>query len=109
MGDLVRGLADPEVKTIVLGEVKPKTDLKTILKLIQTKEYAKSTSSPQVVSEVTGESEVYNCRYSGGMHKKCIDNCLDTDKTCRNCSKTSHFAKVCRSRADKIKKKIKNQ
>ena len=29
MGNLVRGLSDPEIKSIVLGEVEQKMDLKT--------------------------------------------------------------------------------
>ena len=38
---MVQGLADPEVKTIVLGEVEQKTELNELIKLIQAKEYAK--------------------------------------------------------------------
>ena len=44
MGDLVRGLADAEVKTHVLGEVEQKTDLEELIKLVQAKEYAKQST-----------------------------------------------------------------
>ena len=33
-----------------------------------------------------------------------VKTCPATDKTCRNCSKTGHFAKVCRSKTDNKKK-----
>ena len=43
MGDFVRGLADSEIKTVVLGEVEQKTNLAELITLIQTKEYANSS------------------------------------------------------------------
>ena len=91
MGELVRGIADPEVKTLVLGEVEPKIDLKSLVKLIQTKEYAKSTSAPQVVAELSGKSEGHSCDNCGKVHDKGRKNCPAYGKTCTNCEKKGHF------------------
>ena len=97
MGELVRGIADPEVKTLVLSEVEPQTDLKSLVKLIQTKEYAKSTSTPQVVAEISGKSEGSSCGNCGKSHEKGRKNCPAYDKTCTNCEKKGHFRAVCKS------------
>ena len=98
MGDVVRGLADPEVKAIVLGEVEQKTDLKGLIQLIQAKEYGKSsTATPAAsVSEFSpaGKRKCFNC---GGAHKGGKDNCPANGRKCNNCSKLGHFAKVCRT------------
>ena len=98
MGDVVRGLADPEVKAIVLGEVEQKTDLKGLIQLIQAKEYGKSsTDTPAAsVSELSpaGKRKCFNC---GGAHKGGKDNCPANGRKCNNCSKLGHFAKVCRT------------
>ena len=48
MGELVRGLADPEIKQLVLSEVDQIKDLATLVKLIEAKEYGKS---PQLALE----------------------------------------------------------
>ena len=73
MGDIVRGLADPEVKTIVLGEVEQKTDLNELIKLIQAKEYAK-------LSGGTGSAVVSTLN----------ENKTKDFKKCQNCN-TEHF------------------
>ena len=39
MGDIVRGLADPEIKAAILGEVEQHTVLDDLVKLIHAKEY----------------------------------------------------------------------
>lgn len=49
-GDVVRGLADPEVKAIVLGEVNQKTNLKGLIQLIQATEYGKSSIATPAAS-----------------------------------------------------------
>ena len=105
MGDVVRGLADPEVKAIVLGEVEQKTDLKELIKLIQAKEYGKSSTSAATVSvSELSPTEKRKCSYCGGVHKGGKDNCPANGKKCNNCSKLGHFAKVCRSK-ENLKKK----
>ena len=45
MGEVVRGLADPEIKAIVLGEVEQKTQLDDLITLIQAKEYGRGNAS----------------------------------------------------------------
>ena len=53
MGDLVRGLNDPEIKSIVLGEVEQKVELKELIELIQAKEYGRqSTNTSAVVNAI---------------------------------------------------------
>ena len=45
MGNLVRGLSDNEIKSIVLGEVQQETELNGLIKLIQAKEYGHLSTS----------------------------------------------------------------
>ena len=90
MGELVRGLADTDIKTIVLGEVEQKTELDELIKLIQAKEYAKSSTasaSPSVNALVfTVDDPCPNC---AGTHTKAPgwrESCPAKGKKCSDCS-----------------------
>ena len=107
-GDIVRSLADPEIKTIVLGEVEQKTQLEDLVALIQAKEYGRTSASTSNVgsgvSAVEKSSASYpNCGNKNVKGDDWKDNCPAANKTCENCDKTGHFARVCRS-----KKKVPN-
>ena len=74
IGDIVRGLADPEIKAIVLGEVEQKSDLTDLITLIQAKEYGRlsSCASPSintVISSVTPSGGTRKCSNCGRQHK----------------------------------------
>ena len=72
MGELVRGLADPDIKQLVLSEVVQKEDLPSLISLIEAKEYGKRSSMP---SESVG-----------GIGNKPPNK---TPNECRNCG-TNH-------------------
>ena len=100
MGELVRGLGDPEVKAIVLSEVEQKTDLSELICLIQAKEYGRSSSSTPAISAIfpSGKKKCPNC---GSHHEKGTswkEHCPAQKKNCNKCGKIGHFASVCRSK-----------
>ena len=108
MGDIVRGLADPEVKTIVLGEVEQKTDLNELIKLIQAKEYAKlsgGTSSAVVTTLNENKAKDFkkcqNCNTEHFRGAGWREHCPAHGKKCNKCRITGHFAIVCRSKNKK--------
>ena len=105
MGELVRGLADPEIKQLVLSEVDQIKDLATLVKLIEAKEYGKRSSTG------TGDLNALTktgkpCGYCGSNHsnsKDWKDKCPAKGKECSKCGKLNHFAKMCRSKGDQKK------
>ena len=106
MGDLVRGLGDPEIKSIVLGEVEQKTELNGLIELIQAKEYGRSSSSQSAVNSVTSGTPRRKCPNCGRIHEKGAtwrEHCPAKAQKCNECGKVGHFAAVCRSK-DKGKK-----
>ena len=111
MGELVRGLADTDIKTIVLGEVEQKTELDELIKLIQAKEYAKSSTSAASTSvnalSFTDNDPCPNC---AGTHTKAPgwrESCPAKGKKCLDCKKIGHFKAACKSRPRKNSKKAK--
>ena len=99
----MRGLSDPEVKTVVLGEVEQKTDLEELVKLIQAKKYAKqSTSTSNTVSGLSKDKPC--CGNCGKEHQKGRSNCPAQGKKCNKCDKMNHFASVCKSKPKPRKK-----
>ena len=101
MGDLVRGLGDPEIKSIVLGEVEQKTELNGLIELIQAKEYGRSSSSQSVVNSVTSGTPRRKCPNCGRIHEKGVtwkEHCPAKAQKCNECGKVGHFAAVCRSK-----------
>ena len=71
MGEIVRGLADSDIKTVVLGEVEQKANLEDLVQLIQAKEYAKSyTSGPSLSVISTEESVVKLCTNCNTGHER---------------------------------------
>ena len=55
MGEIVRGLADADIKTVVLGEVEQKANLDDLVQLIQAKEYAKSSTSGSTMNAMSSK------------------------------------------------------
>ena len=101
MGDIVRGLADPEVKTIVLGEVEQKTELNEVIKLIQAKEYAKlSGGTGSAVVSTLNENKTkdlkkcQNCNTEHFCGPGWREHCPAYGKKCNKCKITGHFAIV---------------
>ena len=100
MGELVRGLADVEVKKAVLGEVEQKTELDGLIKLIQAKEYAKSSTavdSPSVSAMKQSTKLCPNCNTEHIRGSNWRKHCPANGKKCNDCRKTGHFAICCKS------------
>ena len=100
MGDVVRGLADNEIKAAVLGEVEQWTNLEDLVSLIQAKEYGRTSTSMQNTSmSAVGAKDPIICPNCGGNHREgdtWREFCQAAKKVCRNCDKIGHLAKVCR-------------
>ena len=110
MGDLVRGLGDPEIKAVVLGEVEQRTELKGLIELVQAKEYGRLSTSVQArVSGVLSRSKTPRaCQNCGGEHEKGAtwkEHCPAKNKKCNDCRKVGHFAICCR-KTKSAKKKV---
>ena len=90
MGDIVRGLADPEIKATVLGEVEQHTVLDELVKLIQAKEYGRNSvtgasSSTSTVGAVTGSKpECPNCGREHAKGKTWKEHWLSMFYYCRD-------------------------
>ena len=109
MGDLVRGLHDLEIKSIVLGEVQQETELKGLIKLIQAKEYGRTSaiqqSSINAVSNSHSEGPCPNCakRHKKGQTWK--EHCPAKNKPCSECKKIGHLKAACISKGKMVKEK----
>ena len=106
MGELVRGLADPEIKQLVLSEVDQIKDLATLVKLIEAKECGKrssmSTGDLNAVNKST--KQCGNCGTNHPRSKDWKDKCPAAGKECNQCGIVGHFGKVCRNKGEKKKK-----
>ena len=104
----MRGLADADIKTVVLGEVEQKANLDDLVRLIQAKEYAKSSTSGSSLSAIsTKENVVKLCTNCNTEHEQGLQwrkLCPAQKKTCRKCGKLGHFEVVCRNQL--LKKKV---
>ena len=107
MGDLVRGLHDPEIKSIVLGEVQQETELQGLIKLIQAKEYGRMSTIQQSSINAVSNSEgpCPNCarRHKKGQTWK--EHCPAKNKPCNECKKMGHFKAACRSKNKTVNEK----
>ena len=87
MGEVVRGLADADIKTVVLGEVEQKANLDDLVRLIQAKEYAKSSTSGSSLSAISTKENVVklctNCNTEHERGSQWRKFCPAQKKTCR--------------------------
>ena len=92
-----------------MGEVEQKTELDGLIKLIQAKEYAKTSTavdSPSVNALKQGVKLCTNCNTEHVRGSNWRKHCPANGKKCNDCKKIGHFAVCCKSsKADKEKEK----